>query len=424
MGIADLRALAAAAVVSVAWTGCGGGPHRAVAAETLSFHRLWVHEEPGAWMVGVPTVADGFVYEGTSNGDVLALDARTGAVRWRAHLGANPDAVYGKPRGVISSVAVAGGVAYAVSGSCVAAAFDARSGHERWRTRVCSIARNDDTYASPVVAGGRIFIGIDVLVDRPTDVGREIALDARNGRMLWSFTPVRYRGSGAGISATPVVDAADGIGIVGTGNPTPMTDPPPGPDPYSESIIGFDLRSGAWRWVFGPTIPHDTGDYDFFASPLLFHAMTGGRMRRVVCEVQKDGVAFALDPRTGRLFWRRRLLPAHEYMLEIGTPAYADGYLYVPFWHGGSTGALLAVRARDGRVRWRDRLGGIYGAPAVHGGIVYAALADGALIAVRASDGRVLARTPLAEPAYIHGIAVAGNLLLVPDREVLYAFRI
>ena len=172
----------------------------------LTFVHLWTHVEPG-WMLAIPTIGDGLVFEGTTRGDVLALDERNGEVRWRASLGANSDETYGNPRGVISSIAVTGSRLYAVSGSCEAAALDARSGAIIWKRRICSTARNDDTYASPVVADGRVLFGIDVIADRPTDAGRVVAMDVGSGVPAWSFSPLRYRGTGGGISATPAVDA-------------------------------------------------------------------------------------------------------------------------------------------------------------------------------------------------------------------------
>ncbi len=190
----------------------------------VAFTHLWTHVEHG-WALGTPTIAHGIVYEGTTLGDVLALDERDGRMLWRVSLGANPDETYGSPRGVISSIAVAARIAYAISGSCKAAAFDALRGIILWQRRICSTARNDDAYASPVLAGGRVLFGIDVIADRTTDAGREVALNAATGLPAWSFSPVRYRGTGGGISSTPALDSARGLAVVGTGNPTPMRSP-------------------------------------------------------------------------------------------------------------------------------------------------------------------------------------------------------
>jgi outer membrane protein assembly factor BamB len=224
----------------------------------IALLHIWTHVDRG-WFLAVPTIGHSMVYEGTTLGDVLALDERDGSVRWRASLGANPDATYGSPCGVISSIAVSGGVAYAASGSCMAAAFNAFYGRLLWKRRICSIAKNDDTYAAPIVADGRVLLGIDVIADRPTDVGREVALDATTGKPVWSFTPVRYRGTGGGVSATPAFDTSRDVAIIGTGNPTPMLDERDGRILWQRAlepamlwtqaigtpaVAAFDLRTG------------------------------------------------------------------------------------------------------------------------------------------------------------------------------------
>jgi len=251
-------------------------------AARVSLQRRWRFLADSR-VTSTPTIAGGIVYAGTWKGGVVALDERDGHLLWSALLGAGPYWYYGGPRGVIGSIAVADGVAYAVSGACEAGAFDARTGRERWRTKICDTSKNDDTYASPVVVDGKVLLGIDVIVDLPTDRGREIALDARTGRLVWTLYPQLYAGTGAGISATPAVDAARGLAYIGTGNPTPMRDPPPGPDAYADSLLAVDVGSGQIEWTFGPVNPHDTHDFDFFASPNRF--VSGGR--RLVGEANK-----------------------------------------------------------------------------------------------------------------------------------------
>ena len=273
-------------------------------------------------MLGIPTVVRGIVYEGTTRGDVLALDERDGHVLWRAFLGANPDETYGNPRGVISSVIVRDDVAYAVSGSCEAAALDARNGAVIWKRQICSIEKNDDTFASPALADGRVLFSVDVIADRPTDVGREIALDAATGMRAWSFSPVRYRGTGGGISGTPAVDTARGIAIVATGNPTPMNAPPPGADPYTDSAIAVDLRSGHWRWAT-QLLQHDANDFDAFTSPQLFSIGSRGERIAAVGVTLKNSRYVMLDELTGKIVWQRQLVAATHWMQSVGTPAWS-----------------------------------------------------------------------------------------------------
>jgi outer membrane protein assembly factor BamB len=394
-----------------------------VALLAVTFVHLWTHVERG-WMLGIPTAANGIVYTGTTTGDVVALDASDGHVLWRAVLGANSDETYGNPRGVISSVAVSGGVAYAVSGSCEAAALDARRGKILWKRRICTVSRNDDTYASPAVADGRVLFGIDMIADRPTDTGREIALDASTGKPAWSFTPVRYRGTGGGISATVAIDSHLDLAVVGTGNPTPMSAPPPGADRYTDSVIAFEPANGDWRWVTGPLIPHDANDYDIFASPRLLTLHVRGRTISAVAVVLKDGRCVMLDERDGRILWQRQTEPAMSWMLSIGTPALTGDTLIVPLYRSAADGELVALRGNDGAVLWRTPTAGIYEAPVIWHATVLAAEAQGAIDAFDLRTGRRIARLPVNSKLLGHGLALAGDVLLVAGRGRLWAYRL
>lgn len=387
------------------------------------FTHLWTHVERG-WMLGTPTVANGIVYTGTTAGDVVALGLADGKTVWRASLGANSDETYGNFRGVVSSVAVSGAVAYAISGSCVAAAFDARRGTLLWKRRICAISRNDDTYASPAVADGLVLFGIDMIADRPTDTGREIALDAASGVPVWSFTPVRYHGTGGGISTTPAVDAGLDLAIVGTGNPTPMKAPPPGADAYTDSVIAIEPRSGRWRWVTGPLIAHDANDFDIFASPRLFTLGSAGHATPAVGVILKDARYLMLDEHTGHVLWQRQIEPAMSWIQSIGTPAAAGDEIVVPLYHDPDHGELVALRDVDGSVAWRVRAGGIYEAPVMWHATVLAAETRGAIDAFDLRTGVRRAVLPVASQLYGHGLALAGDTLLIAGRGRLWAYRL
>jgi polyvinyl alcohol dehydrogenase (cytochrome) len=384
----------------------------------LILHPLWSYHA-SRWITSTPTIGKTLVYVGTWSGSVVALDAQTGRPRWSAQLGANPDQFYGQPRGVTSSIAVSNGVAYAVSGSCRAGAFDAQTGATIWTRTICSTARNDDTYATPVVADGLVLFGIDILGDRPTDRGSLVALDAQTGATRWQLFPQRYVGTGTGISATPVIDNARGIGYVGTGNPTPITSPPAGPDPYSESILAFDLRTGKIIWTFGPVHPHDLHDNDLFASPNRF---TIGA-RTLIGEGGKDGVYYAVDARNGTLVWRTVVDPSDPYASLIGSAAYSGGRLFVPVF-AGAHGALVALSARDGRVLWRAKLAGVYGTPAVWKSTIFTIDINGTLAAFDTASGARLLTMHLTGRSYGRGPRVDGSVLYVTAGSTLRAYAI
>ena len=375
-------------------------------------------------ITSTPTVVGGIAYFGTFAGSVYAVDAERGRLLWRRNLGSNPAGIkpYGGPRGVLGSVAIADGLAYADSGSCLAAAFDARTGRERWRRTICSTKRYDDTYASPVVADGLVLLGISMISDEPTDSGREIALDARSGVLRWTMSARRYRGTGSGITTTPALDLDDGIGYIGSGNPTPMDAPPPGPDPGSDSVIAFDIKTGTTRWLYGPVNPHDAYDLDFLASVNRFQIGAGSARRWIVGEANKNGTYYALDALTGKLVWRNAMEPRSAWPLPLGTPAVGFGRIFVPIYVQDSEGWLVALRAADGSQLWRVKAAGMYEAPVLWGGVLFATEATGWLNAYRADNGRSLGRWFVGGWLTGRGPAVAGNRLYLATSQYLKVF--
>jgi outer membrane protein assembly factor BamB len=127
-----------------------------------------------------PAVANGVVYIGSRDGSFYAVDAKSGALRWKTD--------YGFPW-VITSPAVTGGRVYiGSSDGLFIAAIDAESGKEAWRGNVGALV-----WSSLAVAG-------DVLV-AGDGAGRINAFDRADGKQLWTF-----RAGTGGIYSSPVVD--------------------------------------------------------------------------------------------------------------------------------------------------------------------------------------------------------------------------
>jgi outer membrane protein assembly factor BamB len=128
----------------------------------------------------------------------------------------------------------------------------------------------------------------------------------------------------------------------------------------NHSTFAVDLRTGkpVWHYPVG-------GD----ASP----AIAGG----ILYVGAEDGGVYAIDAATGTLRW---LYPTGRPIR--GSPAIADGVLYVP---SGLT--LFALDAVNGQERWKYPVGDtIGGSPAVVDGVVYVGDTSGYLYAL-AGDG-------------------------------------
>lgn len=290
-----------------------------------------------------------------------------------------------------------------------------------------------------------------------------VALDARNGRLLWRYEtmpdakPVRDRGdgkmlwgpSGAPIWSSPAMDPARGLIYVGTGEATSA--PAAG---TIDSILALDMRTGRLRWKFQAT-PDDIFltsclnrpnglncpregrmlDVDFGASPILARRADGGQ---VLLAGQKSGAFWALDPDTGKLLWQREFGKGSPLGgIHWGMAADAER-VFVPIHKfpdrdgndANQTPGLHAVDIMTGTVRWSftatpdcsaDRRArvptchaniGLTGAPTVIDGAVFEGSADGFLRAFDVRDGRLLWQFDTARPySGINGIAGHGGAI-------------
>lgn len=99
-----------------------------------------------------------------------------------------------------------------------------------------------------------------------------------------------------------------------------------------------------------------------------------------------------------------------------GGIAFGDGVVYAATGYG----ELVALKAEDGAVIWRQRLDSpVTGAPAVEGGVVYAVGRDGSGWAVKADTGRVM--WTVAGPVGATGMVGAAGPS-VSDSLVLFPF--
>jgi serine/threonine protein kinase len=112
---------------------------------------------------GFVTVADGAVYVGDDNGNIYAIDAATGKLRWRLHTG----------NSVVSRPAVVGGTVYVGSEDNYVYAIDAATHAIRWHYNTAG-----SVDSGPAVTGGVVYVG--------NDNNEVFALSAATGAMLWN----------------------------------------------------------------------------------------------------------------------------------------------------------------------------------------------------------------------------------------------
>ena len=279
-----------------------------------------------------PVVAGDTVFLGSKGGHLLALDRRSGCVRWAYQTDAPVHSALTldrTPDGVTTL--------FFADEMATVHAVDATTGRPRWRQRLkwfpTSIVSGPATYFD-----GRLYVPMSsfevAAAGLPTHEccrshGGIAALDATTGAESWRFettahatkTTINRDGvqmwgpSGAVVWNAPTIDAKRGALYFGTGqnSSSPATD-------TSDAIIALDLKTGALRWKFqaladdawnaaclggGASCPVENGpDFDFGASVMLVERKQGD----LLLAGQKSGEVFALDPdRSGAVVWRNRV---------------------------------------------------------------------------------------------------------------------
>jgi outer membrane protein assembly factor BamB len=175
----------------------------------------------GAVFAGPPVVADGVAVVRGPAGYVRGINARDGGERWHARVAGAPAAVAG------GAVIVGAGATYT--------ALDVATGEKRWTQTVAEAASSaalpeDRAY---VLGAGSVFI-IEL---RAGDGFSIAALDARDGRQLWS-APV---GSVDSTLRRYVVDGAGTVVALEGG-------PQRGPDSPELGVAARQVRTGNLLW--------------------------------------------------------------------------------------------------------------------------------------------------------------------------------
>jgi outer membrane protein assembly factor BamB len=340
-----------------------------------------------------PVESKGVVFAGSWDGREYAIRAKNGRVLWKRGLGTTSSdrCPHYKSAGITSAPVVAGGSAYLGGGGPYWYALNAATGAVRWRvpTGDNSPAGGHYNWSSPALFGGHAFVGVASLCDQPLVQGQLLRVDLASHAIdgVWNVVP--DGAVGGTIWTTPVVEPARKRLFLTTGN---------GDDPYAESIVALDADSllPLDSWKLGSN--ERVSDSDWGTSPTL---LTDSGGRQLVAAANKNGLLYAFD--RDRLadgpVWQRRVAVGGDCPNcgegTVSTGVFAGGRL---FWAGASTrvhgrtyrGSVRAIDPASGRVLWSRGLhGAVLGALVSARGRLYVA-AESAFYVLRARDGAVL----------------------------------
>ena len=287
-----------------------------------------------------PLMIDGTLYFPTMYSNVVALDAETGAEKWRfdprvwelGGRGASPGGF--KHRGIafrrdgddlhlflnsrVRLYAIDAATGQLIPSFGDNGSVHLTAGHGR------EVPDDDFDQTSPpvvfedlVIVGSRVPDRVQRRFDTPGSVQ---AFDARTGERRWIFFTVpqsndafgsdtwgdeswRYTGH-ANVWGLMSLDAERGLLYVPTS--TPSSDywggRRPGANLFAESLLCLDARTGERQWHF-QAVHHGLWDYDFTSPPNLVTINVDGREIDAVAEVSKQGFTYVFDRVTGEPVW-------------------------------------------------------------------------------------------------------------------------
>jgi alcohol dehydrogenase (cytochrome c) len=273
---------------------------------------VWVYQTSSAAAVETtPLVVDGIMYISEPPSNVTALDTRTGRPLWRFQRTAPKDVrvCCGK---VNRGVALLDEMVFVGTLDAHLIALDWKTGAVRWDATVAPYKEGYAITVAPLAVKDKVIVGI---------AGGEYgvrgfvdAYDAKSGRQAWRYWTIPGPGEAGheswagdswktGSATTWVTGSYDPeLNLVywGTGNPGPdwNDEPRAGDNLYSDSLLALDPDSGKLKWYFQFT-PHDVHDWDSTEIPVLANATIRGRERKVVLFANRNAFYYVLDRTTG-----------------------------------------------------------------------------------------------------------------------------
>jgi alcohol dehydrogenase (cytochrome c) len=255
-----------------------------------------------------PIVVDGVMFVSGWDGQVWAIDARTGNELWRYKHAIPYDT--GLCCGNVNrGVAVANGKVFVVTLNAHLLALDAETGESVWDKTYGDVRAGESATVAPLVVKDKVIVG-----SSGGEFGVRGHLDAfelETGEHAWRTYTVPKPGE-PGSETWPDGEAwARGGGNCwgtydpelnllywGTGNPAPDFDGGvrEGDNLYTDSVIAVNPDNGEIRWHYQYT-PHDLWDYDSNMENILFE-LDG---RKLLGHFDKNGYFFVLDRTNGEL---------------------------------------------------------------------------------------------------------------------------
>src|SRR5215471_18065103 len=391
-----------------------------------------------------PLVVDNVMYLTESPSNVIALDTRTGRALW-SYRRVVPKDVRICCGLVNRGVAVLGDLVFVGTVDAHLIALDAKTGSVRWDATVADYKTGHAITAAPLAVKDKVVVGM---------AGGEFgvrgfvdAYDAKTGKQAWRFWTVPVKGEPGsetwggdswknGAATTWVTGSYDpDLNLVywGTGNPGPdwNGDVRPGDNLYSDCVVALDADTGKLKWHFQFT-PHDLWDLDSTEVPVLVDGEFRGQQRKLMLFANRNAFYYVLDRQSGQFLhgrpyarqtWATQLDDRGRPVAAPGAEPTETGVKVYPHAAGGTNWFspsyspktnLFYVAAREsGAMYYKGEADYKAGAECNGGGMrnIPGEPGSGAIRALEPATGQLRWEYPLFSPPWAGVLSTAGGLV-------------
>ncbi len=250
--------------------------------------------------------ADGMIISHQADTTLVALDAKTGEVKWSVKTGdpavgeTNTATVLPVKDKVI--VGVSGGE-YGVRGRITA--YNLADGTEAWKAY--STGPDEEMLVDP---------------EKTTHLGKPIGADSS----LNSWEGDQWKIGGGTTWGWYSYDPDLNLIYYGTGNPSTWNPSQrPGDNKWSMTIMARDADTGMAKWFYQMT-PHDEWDYDGVNEMILTDQEIDGQPRKLLTHFDRNGLAYTLDRETGELLVAEKYDPAVNWTTGVDMDPNSETY--------------------------------------------------------------------------------------------------
>lgn len=384
------------------------GPERTGVSPETDLPLTWSREENVVWKLPLPGLAGATpvvwgerLYVAVADGENLALwgvDAGSGEVAWKRHLGGGNESSRKGNRASPSPVVDADGV-WALTGTGVLAGFD-HDGKELWKRDLQAefgkFGILHGYSSSPLLHDGRLYVQVlhGFYTDDPSYV---LALDKTSGRTLWRVErPTDAPREAPDAYTTPALLVRAGKAeIVVSG---------------ADYVTGHDAATGAELWRVPGLNPSDNPMQRVVASPIVVGDMIYAPSRvRPLLALRASGPS-GTPP---ELVWSTERGP------DVPTPAIDGESLYILT----DRGVVWRLAAATGEVVWgpeRVRPSVYSASPVVADGRVYVTDEEGATSVIAAGGNfEILAENEVGEYT-LSSLAIADGRIFLRTADHLF----